>query len=213
MEQVKTLVFNPFQVNTYIIYDENGKCVIIDPAFSSASEEETFETFLSRNRLSPVAQLNTHCHVDHLPGVTYLREQHHLPFHAHPGELDNIRNAPLMGQLFGFTNATPDRIDRPLHDGELISFGSIELQVLHVPGHSEGSLAFYSAAGGFVITGDALFQGSIGRTDLPGGDYDTLIASIRTRLLTLPAATRVYPGHGPYSSIGQENSTNPFLKE
>lgn len=211
MIQIRTLPFNSFQVNTCIIWDESLECVIIDPSFYSTEEQELFEKFIRENKLKPVRQLNTHCHVDHLPGVAYLKRKYDLAFSAHRLESKLVENAPLMGRLFGFELEPLDGIEQFVEDDELIHFGASELKALHVPGHSEGSLAYYSGSAEFVVTGDALFNRSIGRTDLPGGDYDTLIHSIKSRLFTLPEVTIVYPGHGPASSIGDELRENPFF--
>lgn len=204
-------VFNSFQVNTYLMRDENGNCLIVDPAFYSPEETRAFDTYLSENGLKVVGQINTHGHVDHVLGVLHVKSTYKAPFRAHANEAGLVRNASLMGEMFGLTVEPIPGIDHPIEDKELITLGDHSIRALLVPGHSPGSLAFYSEEGGFVITGDALFKQSIGRTDLPGGDYDTLILSIRERLLTLPPETLVYPGHGDSSSIGEEASGNPYL--
>jgi len=158
-------------------------------------------------------QINTHCHVDHILGVDFMKSQFDAPIRAHQQENQIIKNAPLIGDLFGWNVKPIDGIDILLEEGEMIPVGKHSLKIIHVPGHSPGSVALYSNEGAFVITGDALFKGSIGRTDLPGGDYDTLISSIGEKLMTLPSETQVYPGHGPSSSIGYEKQENPFLRE
>jgi len=211
MINIKALVFNPLQVNTYIIWDNSRECVIIDPSFCTEAEQNVFLEFIQSKDLNPAVQLNTHCHVDHLPGVNFIKKKFGLPFSAHTDELHIVANASLMGKLFGFDLEPLEGIDRLINDNELIKFGTSELKALHVPGHSMGSLAFYSEQSKFVVTGDALFNGSIGRTDLPGGDYDTLIHSIKSRLFSLPGETLVYPGHGPHSSIQRELTANPFF--
>lgn len=208
---METLVFNSFQVNCYLVWDETGRCLVIDPCFYSREEEEMFEGFLSRRRLEITGQVNTHCHVDHVLGAGYLKSRYGLPFRAHREESPLVSNVPLMGEMFGFKVAPLEGIDAFIGDRENITVGNHQLLALHVPGHSPGSLVFYSREGGFVITGDALFAAGIGRTDLPGGDYDTLIRSIREQLLVLPPQTIVYPGHGPSSTIGEEKAYNPFL--
>ncbi len=211
MIQIDTLVFNSFQVNTYLVSDETRQCLVIDAAFYSKEERQKFENFVSENQLKVTGQINTHCHVDHILGSGYLKSRFNCQFSAHEKESPLLANAPFMGDMFGLTMEPIEGIDHILGDRENITFGKHILQSIHVPGHSPGSLAFYSAEGGFVITGDALFQGSIGRTDLPGGDYDTLIRSIRSRLLILPSETRVYPGHGPPTTISSEIADNPYL--
>lgn len=213
MIRTEAVLFNDFQVNTYLVWDESLDCLVIDPAFYSGDEQESFLKLISEMGLNVVGQLNTHCHVDHILGVNFMKTHFNAPLRAHPQELQIIKNAPLMGDLFGWKVEAIEGIDVYLSEDEMISIGDYQLKVLHVPGHSPGSIAFYSAEGGFVITGDALFKGSIGRTDLPGGDYDTLIASIGSSLLTLPDETQVYPGHGPSSTIAYEKRENPFLRE
>ncbi len=212
MIQFKGIAFNSFQVNTYFVWDESGECLIIDPAFSTEEEQVIAIEFISQNKLKPVAQINTHCHVDHVAGVNFIREKYSLPFSAHREESRLADNAPVMGRIFGFRISPLNGIDRFIEEHEQIRFGSSALEALHVPGHSPGSLAYYCADGGFVLTGDALFQGSIGRTDLPGGDYETLISSIREKLFTLPGNTVVCPGHGAFSSIADELASNPFFR-
>ena len=211
MIHISKHVFNSFQVNTYLIRDERGQCLVVDPAFYSTDETRSFDTFISENGLAITGQINTHGHVDHVLGVLHVKSSYGCPFRAHQNEAGLVNNAPLMGEMYGLQVEPIPGIDKPIEDNELIILGAHSLQAILVPGHSPGSLAFYSKQGGFVITGDALFQGSIGRTDLPGGDYDTLIHSIKSRLLVLPPETVVYPGHGSSSTIGFECTENPFL--
>jgi len=212
MIQLKKMVFNSFQVNTYIIYDETGECIIVDPANYEPTEDQALSAFISEHNLVPVLNINTHCHIDHILGINHVKQAFKVPFHAHESEEKLISNAPLMGKVFGFNMEHPPVIDHFIGHGEVIVFGNTELRALHVPGHSAGSLAFFAPDGEFVITGDALFAGSIGRTDLPGGDYDTLIASISSNLFSLPPGTTVWPGHGEPSTIGNEIANNPFFK-
>jgi glyoxylase-like metal-dependent hydrolase (beta-lactamase superfamily II) len=149
--------------------------------------------------------------VDHILGVEYIQSHYKLPFQAHQQEERIVNNAAMMGKVFGLDLEPIEGIDQLVADGDQIKLGDHHLESIHVPGHSPGSISYHSPDGGFVITGDALFQGSIGRTDLPGGDYDQLIQSIEKRLMTLPPETVVYPGHGPSSTIGSEKRNNPFL--
>lgn len=212
MIQLKKIVFNSFQVNTYILFDETKECIIVDPANYEPVEDQALANFISEHNLKPVLIINTHCHIDHILGVTHAMNTFGVPFHAHENEEKLLKNASLMGKVFGFKVEQLPAIDHFIGHGELISFGNSELQSIHVPGHSSGSLAFYAPGGSFAITGDALFAGSIGRTDLPGGDYDTLIESISTNLFSLPPETTIWPGHGESSTIGDEMSDNPFFK-
>jgi glyoxylase-like metal-dependent hydrolase (beta-lactamase superfamily II) len=211
MIQIESLTYNSFQVNTYLVWDDTGECMVIDPAFHSGEEKHAFDQRVSAKGLRLIGQVNTHCHVDHLLGVKHIQHHYGLKFRAHRDEERQLQRAPLMGEVFGLQLEPIEAIEVTIQDEELVNVGDHRLKALHVPGHSQGSLAFYSEEGGFVITGDALFQSSIGRTDLPGGDYDRLIQSIRSRLLSLPPETIVYPGHGPSSTIGAEQTGNPFL--
>ena len=212
MIRIEAFAFNAFQVNTYLVWDYSGECLVVDPAFYSVDEQERFDSFIAKKGLILAGQINTHCHVDHLLGVEYIRSNYGCAFRAHRLEARLVENAPLLGEIFGWDVEPLSGIDEFLEENGTVAVGTRLLRSIHVPGHSEGSLAFYSPDGGFVITGDALFQGSIGRTDLPGGDYDTLIGSIRSHLLTLPPETLVFPGHGPSTSIGEEVAGNPFLR-
>ncbi len=212
MIHTEAIIFNNFQVNTYLIWDDSLECLLVDPAFYSWEEQQSLLSMIKEKGLALKGQINTHCHVDHILGLDFLKSEYGLPIRAHREELKIITNAPLMGDLFGWNVKPIDGIDEFLEEGKDIPIGKHLLKVLHVPGHSPGSVSFYSKEGGFVITGDALFSGSIGRTDLPGGDYDTLIGSIKEKLLTLPPETLVFPGHGPSSNIGRERDENPFLK-
>ncbi len=211
MIHIEAYVYNAFQVNTYLVRDDAGHCLVVDPACYTPDEKRDFDRVISDNGLKVTGQVNTHCHVDHMLGVQHVQHRYHCPFSAHKLEEEVVNNVPLMGDMYGLVVEPFSGIDQLLEDNGTIHIGDNELLMLHVPGHSPGSLSFYSPDGGFVITGDALFKGSIGRTDLPGGDYDTLIASIRNRLLTLPPETIVYPGHGDSSTIGEESLDNPFL--
>ncbi len=211
MLHIESFVFNPFQVNTYLVRDEKGDCLVVDPAFYTPDEIREFDRFISSEGLQVIGQLNTHCHVDHVLGAKHMQTVYQSPIRAHPNESGLLNNAPVMGEVFGLHLEPISGIDQPLDDHETITIGDDSLLSILVPGHSPGSLCFYDSEDGFVISGDALFQGSIGRTDLPGGDYDTLISAIRERLLVLPPETRVYPGHGETTTIGEEAATNPFL--
>jgi glyoxylase-like metal-dependent hydrolase (beta-lactamase superfamily II) len=211
MLKIETHVFNAFQVNTYLIINEQGDCLVIDPAFYSPEEIRTFDHYVASKELRIIGQVNTHCHVDHVLGVRHMQTRYKCPLRAHQDEANLLNNAPLMGEIYGLQLEPLSGIDQAIQEGELIFIGQDSLQSILVPGHSPGSLSFYSPDAGFVLTGDALFQGSIGRTDLPGGDYDTLISSIKNKLLSLPGETRVFPGHGDPSTIGEEALNNPFL--
>lgn len=213
MIQYKKFVFNPLQVNCWLVYDESGACVIFDPSCISREEQNELSEYIYQNELKPLAVVITHGHFDHVPGVGFVVEEFGCPFMGHLKDLPLVEFAPQQASVFGVNMDTPPiRYDRALVHKEILVLGQMSFAVLHVPGHSEGSLAFYSRDGGFIIVGDVLFKGSIGRTDLPGGDYNTLINSIQTHLLVLPESTIVMPGHGHESTIGAERDSNPFLR-
>lgn len=213
MIHLEKFVFNAFNVNTYLLYEDTGECIIIDPANDKREENDMIQAFIEQKKLKPLLNLNTHCHIDHVVGIPFIRDTYNIPLQTHEKETELLENAPLMGELFGFQVSPLPSVDQFIGHGEMIRLGPSAIRALHVPGHSAGSLAFYAQAEGFVITGDALFQGSIGRTDLPGGDYDTLISSIRNNLLSLPPETRVWPGHGDPTTIGEELENNPFFND
>ncbi len=209
---IETLVFSPIDVNTYILSDSPGECIIIDCGCYDDKEFSRLVTLLESKGLTPSLLLNTHCHLDHIFGNRFMLEKYKLRSLWHELEEPNRLQAPQHASFFGLSMEEPPEPQAYLVHGQEISLGSIRLKVIHVPGHSPGGLAFYITGSGCVFTGDALFSGSIGRTDLPGGSFQTLINSIKNNLLTLPPDTVVYPGHGPATSIGREATGNPFLK-
>ncbi len=211
MIQVKQFTFNPFQVNTYILYDETGECAIIDASCYEKQEKKALAQYISDNNLRPVLQLFTHCHIDHMLGSRFISKTYKLKPLTHKDSLPFLQNSKDYGKAFGFDLDKPVMPDVFIDDGDILQFGHQELKVLHTPGHAAGSLCYYHAASNFVVVGDVLFQGSVGRTDLPTGDHDLLIKSILQKLMVLPADTRVYPGHGPETTIGEERTANPYL--
>jgi hydroxyacylglutathione hydrolase len=209
--EIYRLVFSPIDVNTYILADSSGDCAVIDCGCYDDIEFKEFTTFIENKNLNPVLLLNTHCHLDHIFGNKYLLEKYNLRALSHEKEEMNRKNGPQHAIIFGLSMEMPPEPSRFIIDNEIISFCSTEFKVLHVPGHSAGGLAFYIEKDGCVFTGDALFAGSIGRTDLQGGDYETLIGSIKNKLFTLPESTVVYAGHGGETTIGKEIRTNPWF--
>jgi len=212
MLTVKAFSFNPVEENTYVLYNEQKRCCIIDPGCYFEKEKDILKTFIGKTGLQPVLLLNTHCHLDHVFGNKFVADTWGLTLHLHQQEKPVLDFAPASGEMWQmpFENYRGELIF--IKEGEKIKLGEDELEVRFTPGHSPGSVCFYDEAGGFVISGDVLFNGSIGRTDLPGGDYDTLINSIQTQLFTLPDDTKIYPGHGPMTTIGFEKMNNPFVK-
>ena len=212
--EIAIFEFRLFGINTYLIFDEKSKeCVIIDPGMSSEQEEKSIEKFLAEKGLKLTQIINTHLHIDHVAGIPFLKKKYGVPVLAHNGDQRLGLRIGEQAAAFGL-NLDIDKIEVPtfLEDGDVIKVGDGELEVIAVPGHSKGSIALYSSKDKFLISGDALFQRSIGRTDLPGGDSRELITSIKSRLLSLPDDTVVFPGHGPSTSIGEEKRMNPFLR-
>lgn len=212
MLTVQPFTFNPVQENTYVVYNEQKACCIIDPGCYFASEEAELKRFIEENGLKPVLLLNTHCHLDHIFGNRFVHKTWGLELSLNRLEEPVLAYGPTSGQLWQLPF---DNYDGPLHyldEGDTVRLGEDSLEVLFTPGHSPGSISFYSRAQKFVLSGDVLFQGSIGRTDLPGGDFTILEESIRTKLYTLPEDVIVYPGHGDTTTIGDEQKGNPFVK-
>ncbi len=212
MLTVKCFEFNPVQENTYVLYNEKDACCLIDPGCYFGNERTTLSAFIEEQGLTPKYLLNTHCHLDHVFGNKFIHDSYGLPLHLHEKERPVLEYAPQAGLQWNmpFENYRGELIF--LGQGDIVRLGEDELKVLFIPGHSPGSIAFYDEADGFVISGDALFRGSIGRTDLPGGDHKALLNAIRQQLLTLPDEVIVYPGHGEPTTIGYEKKHNQFLK-
>lgn len=212
MLSIKTFTFNPVQENTYILYNAKGDCCIIDPGCYFAQEEEELKAAIEKAGWNPVLLLNTHCHFDHVFGNKFVYDQWKLRPHLHEKEKPVLDFATQSGEMFQLPFENYEGPVEYIKEGSVIKIGDEELQVLFVPGHSPGSIAFFHEAGNFVIGGDLLFNMGIGRTDLPGGDYKTLVNSIQTQFFTLPDDTKVYSGHGPVTTIGFEKMNNPYLK-
>ncbi|MCM1163459.1 MAG: MBL fold metallo-hydrolase [Muribaculaceae bacterium] len=213
MLKVSKFIFNMFGVNTYVVWDfVTLEAAIVDPGMIDVDECKALADFVERNNLKLKYLVNTHMHLDHVFGNAWVSDKYGLKIHADRREDDLGRNLSLQARMFGMNLNLPGRgVDVELKDGDLLTLGDEKLKVLSVPGHSPGSIALWSEADGFVITGDALFRQSIGRTDLPGGDHATLISSIRNKLLTLPDSTVVLPGHGDETTIGWEKTHNYML--
>ena len=212
MLKLESLVFNPFGENTYVIYDESKACVIIDPGCSTSSEENQLFGFIDSHQLKPLMVINTHGHVDHVVGNNAVKRRYGIPVAAHPDTKPDFTQAKRQAVWLGFQPVGD--IDLPevdLVDDQEIKVGEGVLEVICTPGHAKGSISLYAPVEGWVFTGDALFCRSVGRTDLPGGNFDELRESIRTRLLTLPGETEVFCGHGESTTIGEEKDFNPFV--
>lgn len=212
MITVEIFVLNPFQENTYVLFDESKKCIVIDAGNYLPEENEQLDNFFQEKSLDPVRLINTHGHIDHIFGNSWFLKEYDLKTEVHRSDEPLIQGAREHGYLFGINMETPPPVGKYLEEGDLIEFGNSSLMSIHIPGHSPGSLVFYCKEQGFVIVGDVLFQGSIGRTDLPGGNYTTLLTGISDKLLTMNEEVIVYSGHGPETTIGNEKRYNPFLQ-
>ncbi len=211
--KVAIFQFSLFGINTYVVYDPQTLCcAVIDPGMIDESEEKAISDFIEKHNLKVTNIINTHLHIDHIAGNKYLQLKYNAPVLAHPLDEPLGSRVQQQAMMFGMRESIPNvEISEYLKDGDEIKIGDGVLKVIAVPGHSQGSVALYDAEDKFVIVGDALFQGSIGRTDLPGGNYRQLIESISKNLLTLPDDTTVFPGHGPSTTIGAEKRSNPYL--
>ncbi len=215
MLKVKQFVFNPFGVNTFVISDsDTSEAIVIDPGMTSAHEQKLFDDYMAANNLRITQIVNTHLHLDHCFGDNYVRNKYGVTVAAHAD--DAPLGASLQRQAAQFGMMWPDdapvSIDVPLSDGDKITLGAYSFTVLHVPGHSPGGIALYCPEGKLAIVGDSIFHGAIGRTDLPGGDHATLIASLKNKILTMPDDTNLLPGHDQFTTVAQEKAHNPFIR-
>jgi hydroxyacylglutathione hydrolase len=212
MIKVKTFTFNPVQENTYLLYNDQNKAIIIDPGCYFSAEQETLKKFIEDTQLEPVRLLNTHCHLDHVFGNKWVAKTWGLELEIPEGEQEMLKLAPLSGEKWGLPFDNYNGPLRFLQEETPVLLGNDELRVILAPGHSPASVCFYSEKQGILIGGDVLFRESIGRTDLPGGDHETLLKSIREKLFVLPDEVKVYPGHGVPTTIGYEKRNNLFLQ-
>lgn len=212
MIKITSFCFNPFEENTFVLSDESSEAIIIDPGCYDEDEKRILTKFIEANNLKPVKLLNTHAHLDHMLGNNYISAKYALGLEMNQADVDLLLAAPVYGQVWGIQPEPSPSPSNLLEEGDIIKFGNSELKVLYTPGHSKGSISFYCEKDHFAIVGDVLFNRSIGRTDLPGGNHDELIQSIREKLLPLGDEVRIYCGHGPETTIGFEKKHNPFLQ-
>ncbi len=210
MIQVKSFVFNPFMENTYVLYDETGECVIIDPGCYEEYEEEMLDEYISSNNLKVTALINTHGHIDHVLGNDHVIRKYKVPFLMHETDLPVLRAVQSYAPNYGFQHYSPAEPSGFLKEGDKVTFGNSTFEVLFLPGHAPGHIGLLNREEQILVSGDVLFRESVGRTDLPGGDHSTLIESIHEKLFVLPDDITVYCGHGPETSIGHEKQYNPF---
>ena len=209
---IKYFEFNPFAENTYILSDETGEAVIADPGCYEKSEQEVLTGYIADNELKVKKLLNTHCHIDHVLGNSFVKDNYAVDLVIHKDDESLLRSVSSYAPNYGFSAYHETLPDEYYEEGDSVRFGNTELEVVHVPGHAPGHVALIHHNSKSIINGDVLFLNSIGRTDLPGGDYDTLIDSIQSKLFKLPDDYTVYCGHGPTTTIGYEKRTNPFCK-
>lgn len=211
MIQIKKFEFNAFQVNTILLYDETKECIIIDAACYDDSERKELVEFIKTHELKLIKQVNTHCHVDHILGCNFVSEYFNADLEIHKEGEAFLKNAVQHGLSFGFSLEEPIKPTHYLSEGDIVTFGNSSLEVFYTPGHADGSICLYSKEQKFIIVGDVLFNGSIGRTDLPTGNFDLLKQSIHEKLFVLDEDVIAIPGHGPDTSIGFERKNNPFV--
>jgi len=212
MIKVDTLVFNAFQENTYLVHDDTNECLIIDPGCQDIDEQQKLSEFIEKKKLKPVGQYYTHCHIDHILGNAFVFKKYGLRPIMHQASLPYFMQAGVQSRMFGLDEIEIIEPKEFISEGDKIKFGNSALEVLYTPGHIDGHVCFVNRDSKFVIVGDVLFRESIGRTDLPSGDFDLLISSITDKLYSLDAGFTVYPGHGETTTIGHEIRYNPFIR-
>lgn len=211
MLQIQPFVFNAYQENTYVLSDETKECLIIDPGCYTQTEQRLLSDYIEQNELKVVKLLNTHGHIDHMLGNYFVKDRYQVPFLTHQKVIAELEAVVSYGMAFGLSPSPSPAPDQLLEEGDTVSFGTQTLEVLFTPGHSAGHISFLHRASSNLFSGDVLFNGSIGRTDLPGGDYATLMQTLFEKLLPLGDEIRVHCGHGPSTTIGQERISNPYI--
>jgi len=210
MIRIQSFTFNPFEENTYVVFDETKEGVVIDPGCYEKEEEAALKSFIEKEGLTIKYLLNTHCHVDHVLGNAFVKQKYQVPFLIHEKDEAVLRAVKVYAPSYGLAHYHEVLPDGYLNEGDIVSFGTTKLNVLFLPGHAPGHIGFYDEASKSLLAGDVLFERSIGRTDLPGGDFNTLIQSIHKKLFVLPDDVTVYPGHGSTTTVGEEKVYNPF---
>lgn len=211
MLQLKTFTFNPFQENTYVLYNDEKEAIILDPGCYENHEKNELTNFIEQENLQVTMLINTHCHIDHVLGNAFVKRKYNVPFLIHKKELPVLKSVITYASNYGFPAYEEAEVTDYLDEQKILLLGKEVIKLLFVPGHAPGHLVFYHEDSKICIGGDTLFQGSIGRTDLPGGDHQTLLEAIKKEMFALPEETKVYPGHGPMTTIGYEKENNPFV--
>ena len=213
MIRIATLQFNPFGENTYVLYGDNRECIIVDAGCCTSKERQALTAFVENNGLTPKMALCTHGHVDHVCGVQYIKDKYGIPFALHRLDIPLLEMTPMLGQEYGFAvNAVPE-VEIDLAGIEHVALGDDQIEIIHTPGHSPGHVAVFLPGEDMLLSGDLLFKGSIGRTDLPGGSYPVIMESIIDKIIPLPGSTQILPGHGPSTQLSHEIMFNPFISE
>lgn len=210
MIKIQSFTFNPFSENTYVLHDNTMEAIVIDPGCYDKHEQEELKEYIDSQGLQVKLLLNTHGHIDHVLGNAFIKETFNVPLWIGSEDLSTLKSVETYATNYGFHKYQPAEADHFINEGDIINFGDSQLDVVFVPGHSSGHIAFYNTTQAFCIGGDVLFQGSIGRTDLPGGDFDTLIHSIHTKFFTMADNMVIHSGHGPATTIAHEKSHNPY---
>lgn len=210
MIQIQNFVFNPFMENTYVLYDETKEAIIIDPGCYEQAEKDELTEFIESNELKVIQLVNTHCHIDHVFGNAFIKKKYGVSLIIHKEDEATLRSVEVYAPAYGFQNFETTEAEEFYEEGEQVKFGNSVLDILFTPGHAPGHVVLVNNEQNICIGGDVLFDGSIGRTDLPGGDFDTLIKSIHEKLFTLNDEMVVYPGHGGTTTVEKEKVSNPF---
>ena len=211
--EIQTFTFNQFLENTIIVSDSTNECIIIDPGCYNDEEKKILKNYITNNNLKPVKLINTHCHIDHILGNNFVSRNWGIDLEINEKDLELLNNADQIAKLYGFTNYERSPMPKKfINEDDIVNFGISELNVIFTPGHAPGHISLYSEKDNLIISGDVIFQNSIGRTDLPGGDFNTLIKSIKNKILSLDDNVIIYCGHGPNTTVGNERRNNPFLK-
>ena len=208
--QLEQFIFNSFQTRCCVVWDADKRCTITDPGCSSEKELEQLTGFIAEKDLMPVCILLTHGHFDHILGVSKLAGKYGIPVYMHPEERFTLENNTYFSTMFGIP-VPEEFVSSDVADGDIIEVGAMKFEVISTPGHTRGGVCYYERENKTLICGDTIFAGAIGRTDVPGGDYDTLMKSIFEKVMTLDSDVTIFPGHGPESDLATEGMTNPFL--
>lgn len=212
MIKIQSFIFNSFQENTYILFDDTKECIIVDPGCYDETENKILKNFIEQNNLKPVVLINTHCHIDHIFGNNFVSNTYNLNPIIHQADIPMLEYAPIVARTYGVKLNSLPKVTNFIEEGDIIKFGNSEFNILFTPGHAPGHICLVNNEENIVLSADVLFHLSIGRTDLPMGNHEKLIKSIKEKLLILDDKMKVFPGHGPSTSIGYERLNNPFLQ-